>query len=221
MVAETKVAKNAVSLLGAARRFFEFANPRIIAPVWAAVLVARLAVGRWTWWDAVAAGIVLAIQPFTEWTLHVFLLHFKPKVVLGRRIDPVVSRKHRAHHADPWDEKLRFILMPGLIVLLSLAAVLPWVIASNKPIGLTVALTMTSVLFNYEWIHYLVHSRYVPRTRAYRYVWRSHRLHHFKNEHYWFGVTMHAGDWLLGTAPSKDAVPTSTTVRTLGVEAGV
>ena len=25
--------------------------------------------------------------------------------------------------------------------------------------------------------------------RVYRAVWRNHRLHHYKNEHYWFTVT--------------------------------
>ena len=33
-------------------------------------------------------------------------------------------------------------------------------------------------------------------------LWRNHRLHHCKNEHYWFGVTMLSGDRLLGTAPA-------------------
>jgi hypothetical protein len=49
-------------------------------------------------------------------------------------------------------------------------------------------------------------------------LWRYHRLHHFKNEHYWQGVTMHLGDRVLGTLPDHTKVPTSPTCRTLGVE---
>ena len=43
----------------------------------------------------------------------------------------------------------------------------------------------------------------------------NHRRHHFKNEHYWFGVTMLGGDQLLQTAPAVAAVATSPTARDL------
>jgi sterol desaturase/sphingolipid hydroxylase (fatty acid hydroxylase superfamily) len=70
----------------------------------------------------------------------------------------------------------------------------------------------------YEWTHFLIHSSYRPRRSVYRAIWRAHRLHHFRNERYWFGVTMHLGDRVLGTYPAKDAVPASLTARTLGVD---
>ena len=72
-----------------------------------------------------------------------------------------------------------------------------------------------SLLMLYEWTHFLIHSPYRPQSAAYRYVWRAHRLHHFKNENYWFGVTVHLADHVLGTFPEKSAVPTSPTCRTL------
>ncbi|MDX2168661.1 MAG: fatty acid hydroxylase family protein, partial [Deltaproteobacteria bacterium] len=50
----------------------------------------------------------------------------------------------------------------------------------------------------------------------YQRLWRNHRLHHFKNEHYWFGVTMLSGDRLLRTAPAVKDVETSPTARNLG-----
>jgi sterol desaturase/sphingolipid hydroxylase (fatty acid hydroxylase superfamily) len=74
------------------------------------------------------------------------------------------------------------------------------------------------MLFAYEWTHYLIHTSYRPKRRFYRYIWRAHRLHHFKNEHYWFGVTVHLADHVLRTFPAKEAVETSPTARTLGVE---
>jgi sterol desaturase/sphingolipid hydroxylase (fatty acid hydroxylase superfamily) len=52
----------------------------------------------------------------------------------------------------------------------------------------------------------------------YRGIWRAHRLHHYRNEQYWFGVTMHLADHVLRTYPEKDAVPASATARTLGVD---
>jgi len=73
-----------------------------------------------------------------------------------------------------------------------------------------------ALMFNYEWVHYLVHSDYRPNSRAFRSVWRNHRLHHYKNEHYWFTVTS-AGtaDRLFGTYPDAADVETSPTVKAL------
>ncbi len=47
-------------------------------------------------------------------------------------------------------------------------------------------------------------------------MWRNHRLHHYKNEHYWFTVTT-AGtaDRLFGTYPDPETVPTSATAKNL------
>ena len=62
-------------------------------------------------------------------------------------------------------------------------------------------------MFNYEWVHYLVHSDYRPRSKAFRAVWRNHRLHHYKNEHYWFTVTTSGtADRLFGTYPDSGEV---------------
>jgi sterol desaturase/sphingolipid hydroxylase (fatty acid hydroxylase superfamily) len=74
------------------------------------------------------------------------------------------------------------------------------------------------VLASYEWCHFLIHTPYRPRRRYYRSIWRGHRLHHYKNEHYWFGVTSTVGDHVLRTAPDQAEVPKSRTARTLGVE---
>lgn len=47
-------------------------------------------------------------------------------------------------------------------------------------------------------------------------VWCNHRLHHDKNEHYWFTVTTPGtADRLFGTNPDPATVPTSPTVRAL------
>ena len=68
----------------------------------------------------------------------------------------------------------------------------------------------------YEWTHFLIHSKYRPRRAYYRLLWRHHRNHHFRNEHYWFGVTTDLGDRLLRTRPERDAVGVSPTARDLG-----
>ena len=46
-------------------------------------------------------------------------------------------------------------------------------------------------------------------------IWRNHRLHHFKNEHYWHGITQTLADRVLGTDPDQRDVDRSATARTL------
>jgi hypothetical protein len=195
--------------------FFRFPGPRILAALAAGAGVARLALGGFTPWDAaVCAGIAL-LWPLQEWAIHVFVLHYRPRRVLGRTLDFDVSRKHRAHHRDPWRLDLVFIptrvfLYGPLVLLAGYRLLLP-----------TWELALTGVAFHlllglhYEWVHYLVHTHVSPRTALYRRLFRNHRLHHFKNERYWYGVTMLSGDRLLGTAPGADAVAASPTARAL------
>jgi sterol desaturase/sphingolipid hydroxylase (fatty acid hydroxylase superfamily) len=85
--------------------------------------------------------------------------------------------------------------------------------------ALTGIATAYAMLTTYEWTHFLIHSPYRPRHRPYRTIWRAHRLHHFRNEHYWFGVTVHLADRVLRTYPEREDVPLSPTARTLGVHA--
>jgi sterol desaturase/sphingolipid hydroxylase (fatty acid hydroxylase superfamily) len=71
-------------------------------------------------------------------------------------------------------------------------------------------------LAHYEWTHLLVHTRYRPTTRRYARLARHHRLHHYRNEDHWLGVTSNIGDRLFGTLPKDRAdVPLSPTARTL------
>jgi hypothetical protein len=63
--------------------------------------------------------------------------------------------------------------------------------------------------------HFLIHTAYRPRSPYYRAIWRNHRLHHFKNEHFWHGITNNISDRVLGTNPDQRSVPRSLTARTL------
>ena len=193
-----------LGLRDAARAFVGHGSPRAIAVALLAAVAGRVGIGGWSWWDLLGPAAVVAAQPFTEWTIHVVLLHFRPRTIGRLRVDPLVARKHRAHHADPRDPVLVFIPLPAL---------------AGLPLerGLTTLVAALAVLATYEWTHYLIHSSYRPRHALYRYVWRAHRNHHFRNEHYWFGVTVHLADHVLGTFPDRSAVPLSATARTLGV----
>ena len=207
------------TLSGAFADFARHRSPRVLLPLSALALTARVALGGWKRRDLGIAAAILGAEPFTEWLIHVFVLHFRPRTVRGRLVDPLVARKHRAHHLDPRDAALIFVPMPVLAVALP-AAVAGWLIGErNVRRALTGVATSYAMLTTYEWTHFLIHSPYRPRHMMYRRIWRSHRLHHFRNEHYWFGVTTNLGDRVLRTFPERDEVPRSDTARTLGVTA--
>lgn len=208
-----------IQTLGQARRYFlTKATPRIVIPLLAATIVLRISVGQWGWRDLFMVVGILAFEPFTEWLIHVYILHFKPKTVGGRRVDLHAAKKHREHHRNPNDPDTSFVPLPDLFVLGALIMGLLWLITWSLPVFLTGAVTGFAMLLTYEWTHYLIHTSYEPTGRYYRYVWRAHRLHHFKNEHYWMGVTVHLADHVLHTFPQKSEVENSPTARTLGID---
>jgi len=201
----------------AASIFFGTFSAHVLTPLVVATVVIRLALGGWRWWDLGIAGIILGFQPFTEWLIHVFFLHFKPSRIGRWTIDPLGSRRHRQHHADP--KILGLVLVPRQILAASVVVEVPlmWAVTPTWRLALTAMATAYSMFLAYEWIHFLIHSSYKPKGRYYRYVYRAHRLHHYRNENYWFGVTVHLADHVLRTFPEKEEVPVSPTAFSLGI----
>jgi sterol desaturase/sphingolipid hydroxylase (fatty acid hydroxylase superfamily) len=199
----------------AARVFVRHGSPRVLLLLTGASLAARVALASWTVWDAALCAAIYALWPVQEWLIHVFLLHFEPIRIGRRTFDFAIPIEHRAHHRDPWNLDILFIPVQGFLVSVpTLLLVFVGLLPTNELAltGLTFYLLMT---LRYEWVHFLVHTRYRPKTERFRRLWRSHRLHHCKNEHYWFGVTMLSGDRLLGTSPDPATVPVSDTCRTI------
>jgi hypothetical protein len=216
--AGSEVASRTLRLGAAARIFFAYGSPRIMAVVSLGAIAARLAVGGWGWADLAVIGGILVVEPFLEWIIHVYGLHAKPTTVLGRKLDPLYARRHRMHHRDPRNIPLVFVPLPVLAGFVAVLAAISYFAFVPWPLKLSALMTMTTFLFMYEWSHYLIHSPYVPRTPVFRAVWRAHILHHYKNEKYWFGVTNPIADHVLRTYPAKESVESSPTARTLGVD---
>ncbi len=203
--------------LGAAfREFVRHPSPWLVAAVLVPAVVARVVVGGGDWWElAIPVGLV-ALFPFVEWSIHVVILHWRPRDVGRLRVDSLLAREHRAHHADPRDLPLVFIPWRALLWLLPSGVGLYLLVFPTIASALTMIVSVNAIMLGYEWTHYLIHSDYRPRTALYRHLWRNHRLHHYKNEHYWFGVvTAGTADRLLGTYPDTADVPRSPTVKAL------
>ena len=210
-----------VSLGSAWRSFWHAPSPWMISSFLAATVVARVLVGGGSWWELAIPAALVALFPVIEWVIHVCILHWRPRRVAGVPIDSLLARKHREHHADPRDLPLVFIPWQVELWLVPTYVVVALLAFPSAASGATFLLAVTGLMAGYEWVHYLVHSDYRPRSRAFRSVWRNHRLHHYKNEHYWFTVTT-AGtaDRLFGTYPEPSEVTTSPTVKALHATEG-
>ena len=210
-----------VTLAETGRAFWRYPSPWLILAFLLGAVAARVAVGRWAWTDLLAPAVFLALFPVLEWLIHVFVLHWRPRLVAGVEVDTLLARDHRRHHADPRDLPLVFIpwralvwvvVVPGVGLPLAVGAL----VGASLHARLSFVLTLAVVLLVYEWTHYVIHSDYKPRTRLYKKVWRNHRLHHYKSEHYWFSVTTSGtSDRLFGTCPDPATVSTSPTAKDL------
>jgi hypothetical protein len=216
-----------VTLADCAREFLRQPSPPYLIGAVLLALGLRVAQGAWSWRDAVMAAGLVAITPFVEWAIHVYLLHSPPIKLGGRRVEMLTAREHRAHHEAPG--VLNGVLLPvyGVLVFLGMIALVNWLLSFAFGLVLggprlayatTAVLVSFAILASYEWTHFLIHAPYKPRRRYFKAIWRNHRLHHFKNERYWFGVTSTIGDRMIGTLPDQRAVPRSATARSLRAE---
>jgi len=208
--------RRGLTLADAGREFWRHPTPWLFVVALTAAVIARIAVGDWQFTDAVVPFAIAAAFPFLEWTIHVFILHWRPRRVGRLTLDPLLARKHREHHIAPRDVDLVFIPLQSAIGAVVAAVAIALLLFPRTGMGLTFLVVMLTCGLLYEWCHYLVHTDYKPKTAVYRVIWRDHRLHHFKNEHYWFGVTTPGtADRMLRTYPDAATVPASPTAKNL------
>lgn len=206
------------TLSDAAACFIRHASPLLLVGSGVTALVLRAVVGGFSLWDLVPVVGIGLFWPLNEWLIHVLILHYKPVRIGGRVLDFPVPRMHRAHHRDPRDLEILFIPLHSFLYTLPLLWGLAFLLAPTSGLALTAIATVLAFGLHYEWIHFLAHTAYPPRTSHYRRVLHHHRLHHFRSEKYWYGVSMLGADRLLGTSPEPADVPPSPTCRSLGIE---
>ncbi|MFB7868097.1 sterol desaturase family protein [Streptomyces sp. NPDC056069] len=207
-----------LSLGEAAGIFAQYPSPRVLVPAAVAAAAARAVAGGWSRRDATVAAALVVAEPFVEWMVHVHVLHQRPRRVLGRTVDSLAARKHRRHHRDPRNPALVFIPWQAALALTGGLAVANSLTLRNPRVALTGTAVSLLLLSTYEWTHFLIHSAYRPRSMVYRAIRRTHHLHHYRNENYWFGVITPLSDKIFSTDPPKGSVPPSSTVRTLGID---
>ena len=192
---------------------------RRMLPKWAGFAVALgLAVAFWTphfvW--LVPAGFAIFFP--IEYGVHRGVYHHFANRPAGK----VLSKQHVAHHDAPQDLDFLFndprFGTVTAIALFGIYTAIGALAGVSNVVGTAAALATGNYcgFVYYEWIHLAAHrpgvTPWMPWNRALK---RYHLWHHFKNEHYWFGVTTSTFDHVFGSWKDQADVPTSPTVRTL------
>ena len=205
------------------RAYLGHRSPQVMAIGLTLAVALRILAGGFGWADVAVAAVTLGLTGTVEWVIHRVLLHAPDDSFRTTKLGTATS--HREHHLDPPNIGWLMLCWKDVVVFLGLLAVwnLTWPIALAVALGAPIVPTYLSavlgayvMLAHYEWTHLLAHTKYRPPIGYYRRLKTNHRLHHYRNEHYWLGVTSNSGDRMLGTLPAgKSDVPLSDTARTL------
>ncbi len=153
----------------------------------------------------------------SEYATHRFLFHMAPPRSAFLR--KMIYRLHYHHHEEPNDLHLLFLPIWYSIPQFTVTGGLTWLVTGQIALGAAFASGSMLLLMYYEWCHYVAHRPITPLTAWGRWMKRYHLWHHFKNEHYWYGVTNPSFDLLMGTYKDVRHVEKSETVRKLDAKA--
>ncbi len=148
----------------------------------------------------------------SEYLMHRFAFHAKPAPWAFVR--KMQRRLHYDHHVEPSRLDLLFLplwfLAPNLLATAGIVAlVLGGGAVASVMLGVMLA------ILHYEWVHYVAHIPYQPRTAFGRWLKQYHLRHHFISEKHWFGVSNPSLDVAFGTYANVSEVERSGTTRKL------
>ncbi|WP_153127269.1 sterol desaturase family protein [Peribacillus tepidiphilus] len=176
--------------------------------------IASFVIGKGLTWSLFlyfAIGLVTFM--FSEYITHRFLFHIKaPKNAFLLK---VLKRLHYDHHKDPNDLKLLFLPIWFSIPNLAVLSLIFFFITSTLIGTLAFSLGLIFMLLVYEWKHYVAHRPFKVKSKFGQWLKKTHILHHYKNENYWYGVSTPFIDVLFGTLKDAKEVETSQTVKDL------
>ena len=166
----------------------------LVPLVWVPVTIATAVLA--VTWQGVGVGLLVALTALgillwslTEYLLHRFVFHFKPRSRFGRKLHFLA---HGVHHKDPWDpQRLVFPPLPAALIavpiFLSVYAGVGW---TSNPLGHAMSI-MVGLFVGYQvydMTHFYAHHA-KPRSRWGKYLKRYHLAHHHKQPHRLYGVS--------------------------------
>ena len=158
-------------------------------------------------------AIGAAVFFVSEYTTHRFMLHAPPQK--NAFILKLQHRLHYDHHVNPAELSLLFLPIWFVIPVASLTFAIFFAVTRDLSVSAAMLLGAVLGLFYYEWVHYVAHIPFVPKTRFGRWIKKYHLWHHFKNERMWFGVTNPSMDLVGRTYARVDEIDRSATTRVL------
>jgi hypothetical protein len=160
---------------------------------------------------AVAAGALVFFG--SEYTTHRFMLHAPPQ--RNPFVLKLQHRLHYDHHVRPEELGLLFLPVWFVIPVASLTFAVFFAIARDVATSTAMLLGAVLGLVYYEWVHYVAHIAFVPKTPFGRWIKKYHLWHHFKSERMWFGVTNPSMDLIGRTYARVAEVERSRSTRVL------
>jgi sterol desaturase/sphingolipid hydroxylase (fatty acid hydroxylase superfamily) len=147
---------------------------------------------------ALLAAGGLAAWSLTEYLMHRWVFHFRPRARWQQRIYFMI---HGVHHDYPNDS--RRLVMPPLVSLplAALFAGLFWAIFPPGQAPVFFAAFVTGYLV-YDTAHYAIH-HFAPRGALLRFLKRHHLRHHYVLSDRNFGVSSPVWDYVFGTVGAR------------------
>jgi sterol desaturase/sphingolipid hydroxylase (fatty acid hydroxylase superfamily) len=193
--------------------FLVFLRHGSVAALLVAVILEALAF--LTGWIAPNFALILLgalLFYLSEYGMHRFAFHAPPLSLPTLR--KLQHRLHYDHHVEPSRLDLLFLPIWFLVPNLAVATILVALVFGAEP-SLSALFGMMLAILHYEWVHYVAHIPYQPKTRFGRWLKQYHLRHHFISEKHWFGVSNPTLDGVFGTFHGPDATGKSSTVRKL------
>lgn len=159
----------------------------------------RLYLGEFTWFDVLFPLISIYSLGFIEWALHYYIWHENPLPIIGKTLKTPLSRMHRLHHDYPDDLNTLFFGWKAVVVATTFIWGMSAIIFENIEFMLTIIFSFSLVLFLHEYAHFVAHTNVNPKSLWLKKIITNHRLHHFKDETKWMGVSSTIPDKLFGT----------------------
>ncbi len=140
----------------------------------------------------IVVGII--VWTLTEYTLHRFIFHYKPKSAFGERIHFMF---HGVHHDYPSDSR-RLVMPPSVSIPLAILFYFLFeaILGKNFVAPFFVGF-LTGYLF-YDLTHYAVH-HFNIHNKFWLALKKHHMKHHYQNSDLGFGVSSPVWDKIIGT----------------------
>jgi 4-hydroxysphinganine ceramide fatty acyl 2-hydroxylase len=148
----------------------------------------------------------------SEYGFHRFAFHAEPsRFAFVRKLQ---HRLHYDHHTEP--DRLDLLFLPVWFLIPNLAVTaLVFALLFGSSVTGSAMFGVVLAIFHYEWVHYVAHIPYQPRTALGRWIKQYHLRHHFISEKFWFGVSNPSMDFVGGTFKQAREVARSGTTRKL------